>query len=176
VLGRKGCFSFPGGHGVFAVFKLGRDCCACLQRFTVGGMLGFHFGADVLAEAFDPLLDHALLGYVGVVRLLDQPLLQIRIAVAGQVAGAGTAKTPALQGPANGGFVLPEQESGYFESNEGEGLTVTTGAGCTTAILIQLRDREADEMILLLVAGVGMGAGGDAGAQTAQLPTTGAGQ
>ena len=51
-------------------------------------------------------------------------------------AGAGTAKTPALKGPANGGFVIPFNESGWFETNEGEGLTVTTGAGSTTGVLV----------------------------------------
>jgi hypothetical protein len=50
--------------------------------------------------------------------------------------GAGTARTPALKGPANGGFVLPENESGWFETLPGEGLTVTTGAGSTTNLLV----------------------------------------
>lgn len=51
-------------------------------------------------------------------------------------AGAGAAKTPALKGPANGGFVLPFNESGWFETNEGEGLSVTTGAGSTSGIIV----------------------------------------
>lgn len=51
--------------------------------------------------------------------------------------GAGTAITPALKAAANGGFVLAEQSSGWFETNKGEGLTVTTGAGSTTGIMVQ---------------------------------------
>jgi hypothetical protein len=49
---------------------------------------------------------------------------------------ASTAKTPALKGPANGGFVLPFNESGWFETAEGEALNVTTGAGSTTGIIV----------------------------------------
>lgn len=50
--------------------------------------------------------------------------------------GAGTAISPLLKGPANGGFVLPYNEKGWFESLSGEGLTVTTGAGSNTALIV----------------------------------------
>ena len=50
--------------------------------------------------------------------------------------GAGSAKTPALKGPANGSFVLPLNESGWFETNAGEGLSATTGAGSTSGIIV----------------------------------------
>jgi len=50
--------------------------------------------------------------------------------------GAGTAKTPAHKGPANGGFVVTESTGAWFETNVGEGLTVTTGAGSTTNISV----------------------------------------
>jgi hypothetical protein len=48
--------------------------------------------------------------------------------------GAGTAKTAPYKGPANGGFVAPESKGAWFETNVGEALTVTTGAGSTTNI------------------------------------------
>jgi len=48
--------------------------------------------------------------------------------------GAGTAKTPAYKGPANGGFVVAEAKNAWFETNVGEALTVTTGAGSTTNV------------------------------------------
>jgi len=51
-------------------------------------------------------------------------------------AGAGTAIYPALKAAANGGFVLPHNERGWFETNAGEGLSVTTGAGSTTAVAV----------------------------------------
>lgn len=51
-------------------------------------------------------------------------------------AGAGTAISPVLKAPANGGFVLPFNERGYFETIAGEGLSVTTGAGSNTAIIV----------------------------------------
>jgi hypothetical protein len=51
-------------------------------------------------------------------------------------AGAGTAISPALKGPANGGFVAPNNPTGWFETIAGEGLTVTTGAGSTSAIVV----------------------------------------
>lgn len=49
-------------------------------------------------------------------------------------AGAGTGIWPALKYPANGGSNSPVNDGGWFETNRGEGLTVTTGAGSTTAI------------------------------------------
>lgn len=51
-------------------------------------------------------------------------------------AGAGTAISPALKAAANGGFVLPFNENGWFATNGGEALTVTTGAGSTSAVIV----------------------------------------
>jgi hypothetical protein len=56
--------------------------------------------------------------------------------------GAGTAITSTLFCGANGGIALPltaqqntgEPPFGYFESNRGEGITATTGAGSTVGI------------------------------------------
>lgn len=50
--------------------------------------------------------------------------------------GAGSAKYPALKAAANGGFVLPYNPVGWFETNVDEGLSVTTGAGSTTAVSV----------------------------------------
>ncbi len=50
-------------------------------------------------------------------------------------AGAGTAIYPTIKTSANGGFMLKDSQ-GWFETNRGEGLTVTTGAGSTTGILV----------------------------------------
>jgi hypothetical protein len=49
-------------------------------------------------------------------------------------AGAGTACGPVI---ANS-IVLPEQRSGWFETNVGEGLSVTTGAGSATGIQVSV--------------------------------------
>src|SRR3954463_13994768 len=51
-------------------------------------------------------------------------------------AGAGTAISPPLKAAANGGFVLPVNDAGWFGTNAGEGLSVTTGAGSTTNIIV----------------------------------------
>ena len=48
--------------------------------------------------------------------------------------GAGSAISPAFANGVNGGEVLGPNEYGWFETNSGEGLTVTTGAGSTTGI------------------------------------------
>lgn len=53
--------------------------------------------------------------------------------------GAGTAITSIIPCGANGGLLMPsvqpdrvgEPPYGYFESNKGEGITATTGAGAT---------------------------------------------
>lgn len=50
--------------------------------------------------------------------------------------GAGTAKTCLFANAANGGFVLPFCEQGWFDTNTSEGLSVTTGAGSTTGIQV----------------------------------------
>lgn len=50
--------------------------------------------------------------------------------------GAGTAIFPALKAAANGSIVLPANDAGWFATIAGEGLTVTTGAGSTTSIVV----------------------------------------
>ena len=37
---------------------------------------------------------------------------------------------------ANGGAVLPYNEQGWFNTNQGEGLTVTTGSGSTVGVQV----------------------------------------
>lgn len=49
-------------------------------------------------------------------------------------AGAGTAVWPALLYTANGGSNSPQIDTGWFETNAGEALTVSTGVGSTTGI------------------------------------------
>jgi hypothetical protein len=50
-------------------------------------------------------------------------------------AGAGTAISPALKAAANGTVAAPDGGS-WFQTNVGEGLSVTTGAGSTTGVLV----------------------------------------
>lgn len=50
--------------------------------------------------------------------------------------GAGTAISPTFANAANGGAVLPFHAKGWFVTNSGEALTVTTGAGSTTGIIV----------------------------------------
>lgn len=51
-------------------------------------------------------------------------------------AGAGTAISPLFANAANGGVVLPYNPKGWFQTNAGEALTVTTGAGSTTGLIV----------------------------------------
>ena len=51
-------------------------------------------------------------------------------------AGSGVAISPLMYNAISGGEVLPLTPYGWFETVRGEGLTVTTGAGATTGILI----------------------------------------
>lgn len=50
--------------------------------------------------------------------------------------GAGTAISMTFANAANGGAVLNHNALGWFETNAGEGLTLTTGAGSTTGVQI----------------------------------------
>lgn len=52
-------------------------------------------------------------------------------------AGAGTAISCKFANGANGGEVLPYSANGWFTTSANEALTVTTGAGSTTGILIK---------------------------------------
>lgn len=54
-------------------------------------------------------------------------------------AGAGTALSSTFQCGANGGFTLPYAEQGWFITNSGEGLTVTTGTGSTVGVMVIYR-------------------------------------
>lgn len=47
-----------------------------------------------------------------------------------------TAISPAFKAAANGGFVMNDNPQGWFETESGEALTVTTGSGSNTAILV----------------------------------------
>lgn len=48
--------------------------------------------------------------------------------------GSGTAISQLIACGANGGLVLPYNFDGWFSTNSGEGLSVTTGSGSTTGI------------------------------------------
>lgn len=50
--------------------------------------------------------------------------------------GAGSAVSPAFAQGINIPIVLPFNKDGWFDTNGGEGLTVTTGAGSTTGVLV----------------------------------------
>lgn len=51
-------------------------------------------------------------------------------------AGAGSAISATFSLAANGSLVLPTSEFGWCETNSGEGLSATTGAGSTVAIQV----------------------------------------
>lgn len=48
--------------------------------------------------------------------------------------GAGSAISMQFQNGTNGGAVLPECETGWFQTVAGESLTLTTGTGSTTGV------------------------------------------
>lgn len=50
--------------------------------------------------------------------------------------GAGTGIAPPFKAPANGGFVVSDNEKGWFETLAGEALAADTGAGSDTSILV----------------------------------------
>jgi hypothetical protein len=59
--GREGCLPLAFYDGVFPVFEC---CCGCLLYGALAGKLVFHFAANVRGQAFDALLDDALLSLV----------------------------------------------------------------------------------------------------------------
>jgi len=63
-------------------------------------------------------------------------LTQTNVTFNTKPAGAGTAISPLFANAISGGAVLPFNPGVWFKTNAGDGLTVTTGAGATTGILI----------------------------------------
>lgn len=51
-------------------------------------------------------------------------------------AGSNTAISALMACGANGGFVLPYNPKGWFQTNPGDALTVTTGSGSTTGVQV----------------------------------------
>ena len=51
--------------------------------------------------------------------------------------GAGTACSCLFANAANGGAVLNNNPEGWFETETGEALTLTTGAGSTTGVIVK---------------------------------------
>lgn len=50
--------------------------------------------------------------------------------------GAGSDISMQFQNGANGGVAATHNDNGWFETNSGEGLSVSTGAGSTTGVQI----------------------------------------
>lgn len=50
--------------------------------------------------------------------------------------GAGSAISALFANAANGGAVLPFAEAGWFATNVGEGLSLTTGSGSATGVQV----------------------------------------
>jgi hypothetical protein len=50
--------------------------------------------------------------------------------------GAGTAISPIFQNGASSGAILGHNPVGWFQTNAGEGLTLTTGGGSTTGVIV----------------------------------------
>lgn len=50
--------------------------------------------------------------------------------------GGGTAISATFANAVNDGIVLPHNPYGWFQTNSGEGLSVTTGAGSATGIQV----------------------------------------
>ena len=75
--------------------------------------------------------------------------------------GGGTAITSLFANAANGGFVLSYEPAGWFESNPGEGLTVTTGAGSATGYTFTYVNVPSGNLFGLITGdGLGINAGG----------------
>lgn len=51
--------------------------------------------------------------------------------------GAGTACSPLFANAANGGAVLGNNSEGWFETERGEALTLTTGPGSATGVIVK---------------------------------------
>lgn len=52
--------------------------------------------------------------------------------------GGGSAISATFKTSANGVMVLPEASRGWFQTNQGEALTVTTGAGAATNVAVHV--------------------------------------
>jgi hypothetical protein len=93
-------------------------------RGARGGM--YNAWDNVAAAATDSVLVAANFGTGARIRV---------VGVFVNAGGAGTAISPTFKIPLNGGFVLPMEE-GWFETNPGEALTITTAAASAIGVIV----------------------------------------
>lgn len=113
---------------------------ATARSMTARGARGGMYNAwdNVAAAATDSVLVAAVNGTR--IRVLGVLVNGVDVGVCtftfnSKGAGAGTAISPTFEVPLNGGFVLPMEE-GWFETNPGEALTVTTAAASAIGIIV----------------------------------------
>lgn len=93
----------------------------------------------IAASADDSILVAAVPGYKIVVTsvvLNHGDTTASSVTFLSKGSGAGTAIYPPLKGPANGGFVIGENEKGWCGTLAGEGLAVDTSAGSATSVAV----------------------------------------
>jgi hypothetical protein len=92
--------------------------------------------ANVAASQTDQILVQAVAGKS--IRIMGAKVICGSTATAitfnSKGSGAGTAIGPTDSNAANGGYILPPFNLGWSQTNSGEALSVTTGAGSTTSV------------------------------------------
>lgn len=105
---------------------------------TVGGMTHKRALANVAASQTDASVVAAVAGkkirVVSVVAKAGGTATNVTFNT--KPGGAGTAISPLFANGVNGDTTLPFNPCGWFETAAGEGLSVTTGAGSATGILV----------------------------------------
>ena len=93
--------------------------------------------ANVTASQTDSVLVAAIPGFcIRVLAIYMSPAgTPSSVTFNSKPAGAGTAISAAFT-PASGGMPVSYNPIGWFQTNKGEGLTVTTGSGSTTGIQV----------------------------------------
>ena len=122
-----------------ALRDLGKVDIANVDNALPAGQLGVTAFANVAASQTDALLVTAVAGKK--IRVLQALFMAAATATNltfnTKPGGAGTAISPLFACGANGGASVPFSPIGWFDTNTGEGLTVTTGAGSTTGVLVR---------------------------------------
>lgn len=115
---------------------------ATARSMTVRGSRGGLYNAwdNVAAAATDSVLVAASFGAAARIRVVYAFVNAVDVGVCtftfnSKGAGAGTAISPTFEVPLNGNLLLPDTE-GWFETNPGEALTVTTAAASAVGIIV----------------------------------------
>jgi hypothetical protein len=105
-----------------------------VSKFVFGTIEPAYAKANIAASQTDASVVAAVAGKK--IRVLSLAFVAGGTATNATFNSASTAISPLFANAANGGAILPFNPIGWFQTVAGEALTLTTGTGATTGVLV----------------------------------------